>query len=271
MKKQILTVAATAGFLFTSFNGAASAAVHTVKSGDTLWGLSRTYNVTVNDLKAWNHLSGPTIYVNQKLTVDAPAGTTPAQAATATTTTTYTVKSGDTLWGISRQFGVSVGQLKSSNGLSSDLIRIGQTLRVTGQAPAVAPVAAPVNTAVASASTSASALINEAKKYMGVPYAWGGSSRSGFDCSGYLQYVFNKVGISIPRTVATIWNATTPVPSPRAGDIVFFETYKAGPSHAGIYLGSNKFIHASSSYGVTISDMTTSYWKARYLGAKTKF
>lgn len=80
--------------------------------------------------------------------------------------------------------------------------------------------------------------------------------------------MFNNVGISIPRTVATIWDATKPVSTPKVGDIVFFNT-SSGPSHAGIYLGDNQFIHSGSLTGVIISDMSLSYWKTRYLGART--
>jgi peptidoglycan DL-endopeptidase LytE len=340
MKKQLVTMAATAGLLFTSL-GSASATVHTVKSGDTLWGLSNTYNVTVNNLKTWNQLSSSTIYVNQKLTVAAPQANSQASTASASTSSaTYVVKSGDTLWGISRNYNMSISQLKSLNGLSSDVIHPGQTLRVSGSvAVAAAQASAPASStstyrvvsgdtlsgiavrhnvsvsqlkslnnltsnlilvgqvlkvsgtattsttatatpaataSVTTASTTSSsakvnALVTEAKKYIGVPYVWGGSTPSGFDCSGYLQYVYNKVGISIPRTVATIWSATKPVSAPRVGDIVFFETYTSGPSHAGIYLGDNKFIHAGSSRGIEISDMNNSYWKPRYLGSRTTF
>ncbi|UNJ81098.1 C40 family peptidase [Metabacillus dongyingensis] len=112
-------------------------------------------------------------------------------------------------------------------------------------------------------------IVTTAKKYLNVPYAWGGMSPRGFDCSGYLNYVFNEsAGKKLPRTVADIYKQGVKTSSPQAGDLVFFETYKTGASHAGIYLGNNQFIHSSSSKGVTITSMNNSYWSERYLGAK---
>ncbi|MEK6454422.1 C40 family peptidase [Caldifermentibacillus hisashii] len=114
-------------------------------------------------------------------------------------------------------------------------------------------------------------IIAEGKKYIGTPYVWGGSTPQGFDCSGFLSYVFARNGKSLPRTVETIWNAGQPVSTLQKGDLVFFETYKTGPSHAGIYLGNRQFLHAGSSTGVTISSLDNSYWSPRYLGAKRYF
>jgi peptidoglycan DL-endopeptidase LytE len=112
-------------------------------------------------------------------------------------------------------------------------------------------------------------LVQNAKKYLNVPYVWGGSTPKGFDCSGFLNYVFKEsVGISLPRTVAGIYAKGVKVSSPQVGDLVFFETYKPGASHAGIYIGNNEFIHSSSSKGVSISSMKNTYWSKRYLGAK---
>lgn len=302
MKKKVVTMLATTGILFSSFSASASANVHTVQSGDTLWGLSRKYNVTVDELLNWNQLSAPTIFANQKIVVASPKSIVVAKA-----TNTYVVKTGDTLWGISKTYNMSISDLKKLNGLASDIIQPGQTLKVSGKAEQTpsTPVTtvstykvqsgdtlshiavrhnvsvaqlktmnnlssdiiyvgqvlkvtgtatSPVSNAPVGPSTQAKvdALITEAKKHIGVPYVWGGSTPSGFDCSGYLNFVFNKVGISIPRTVATIWDATKAVSTPKVGDLVFFETYAKGPSHAGIYLGNNKFIHAGSSTGVTI-------------------
>jgi NlpC/P60 family/SbsC C-terminal domain len=115
-----------------------------------------------------------------------------------------------------------------------------------------------------------SVVIQTSKQYIGVPYKYGGTTPSGFDCSGYIQYVFKKVGVQLPRTAADMYHSKklVSVKTPQPGDIVFFETYKPGPSHVGLYLGNQQFIHASSSYGVTVTSMNKSYWTSRFLGAK---
>lgn len=117
--------------------------------------------------------------------------------------------------------------------------------------------------------TNSTNVIEEARNHLGSPYVWGGTSPSGFDCSGFIQFVYNQNNKTIPRTVNEIWNFASPVNSPAIGDLVFFETYQAGPSHLGIYLGNGDFIHAGSSTGVTVSNMKeTDYWQTRYIGSK---
>lgn len=113
-------------------------------------------------------------------------------------------------------------------------------------------------------------IISTGKKYIGVPYVWGGSTPSGFDCSGFVQYVFRQHGISLPRTSAQQYTVGTAVSKTalKAGDLVFFNTSGSGVSHLGIYLGNGEFLHASSSKGVTVSALSNSYWAARYMGAK---
>ncbi|ARP44167.1 Peptidoglycan endopeptidase LytF [Geobacillus thermodenitrificans] len=134
--------------------------------------------------------------------------------------------------------------------------------RLIGQAPA--------SKGQASASKlDVMELIADAAELLGKPYVWGGETpQVGFDCSGFIYYLFAQQGISLPRTVADIWNVGKPVSSPAVGDIVFFETYKKGPSHAGIYIGNGQFVHSGASTGVTISRLDQTYWKQRYLGAK---
>lgn len=84
-------------------------------------------------------------------------------------------------------------------------------------------------------------LIDFARKYIGVPYQWGGTTPSGFDCSGYLKYAFNHIGVTLPRTTVEQFNFGESVSKAnlQKGDIVFFETYRIGPSHSGIYIGNN--------------------------------
>jgi len=113
------------------------------------------------------------------------------------------------------------------------------------------------------------AIINTAKSYLGVPYVWGGTTPDGFDCSGFIQYVFDKHGITLPRVTADQYKAGTSISKSDLipGDLIFFETYKAGPSHVGIYIGNNQFIHASSGKGeVTISNHTSAYYTEHYIG-----
>jgi cell wall-associated NlpC family hydrolase len=122
---------------------------------------------------------------------------------------------------------------------------------------------------LARTSKLARMLTRSALRFLGTPYVFGGDSTSGFDCSAYVQHVFAMVGIALPRTADAQYDFGHPaVGGPRPGDLVFFQTYTEGPSHVGIYLGKGNFVHASSSHGVMVSNLSDSYWAARYLGAK---
>ncbi len=113
-------------------------------------------------------------------------------------------------------------------------------------------------------------LTRNAMRFLGVPYVFGGTSSAGFDCSGYVQHVFAMLGYHIPRTADGQYYAGKRIAGAAMapGDLVFFQTYASGPSHVGIYLGNDRFVHASSSRGVTVSSLHERYWSARYLGAK---
>lgn len=119
-----------------------------------------------------------------------------------------------------------------------------------------------------SSSNDVDSIIATAKKYLGVHYVYGGSSPSGFDCSGYVKYVFSKNGITLPRTASQQYSIGTKVSTPKAGDLVFFSTSRNGHiDHVGISLGGGRFINSASSRGVIISSLD-SYWQPRYVGAK---
>lgn len=115
------------------------------------------------------------------------------------------------------------------------------------------------------------ALIGEALKHVGKPYVWGGNGPNSFDCSGFTRYVYAQVGIAIPRDLSGQLRAGPSVARGdlQAGDLVFFSnTYTAGLSHNGIYIGGGKFVHAQSErVGVTITAMSDPYWSSRYTGA----
>jgi cell wall-associated NlpC family hydrolase len=121
---------------------------------------------------------------------------------------------------------------------------------------------------LARTSKLAQTLARSALRFLGTPYVFGGTSTSGFDCSGFVQHVFGMLGIELPRTADAQYDAGRPaVGGPRAGDLVFFDTY-GGVSHVGIYLGHGEFVHASSSRGVMVSKLSEAYWASRYVGAK---
>ncbi|MFB5269131.1 C40 family peptidase [Paenibacillus enshidis] len=110
-------------------------------------------------------------------------------------------------------------------------------------------------------------VIQDAK---GTSYRAGGTTLSGFDCSGFTSYVFDQLGLDLPRQSSTQFEAGTAVSRDemRPGDLVFFNTNGRGVSHVGIYVGDGRFAHSSSSRGVTVSSLGESYYADRYLGAK---
>lgn len=113
-------------------------------------------------------------------------------------------------------------------------------------------------------------IISMAMQYMGVPYVYGGSSPSGFDCSGFVQYVYRMVGIDLPRTADVQYEVGTPVSKEelQPGDLVFFAGDYVNVSHVGIYMQNGEFIHASSSQGIAVDSLERGYRQEHYVGAR---
>lgn len=131
-------------------------------------------------------------------------------------------------------------------------------------------VAVQVPTETASrGDTDTAGIVSHALSLQGIPYVFGGTSRNGFDCSGYSKYVFAGSGITLPRTSFAQFQTGKSVSRDQLqpGDLVFFTTYSKGASHVGIYIGGGRFVHASDS-GVRITSLSEQYYASRYLGAR---
>jgi Cell wall-associated hydrolases (invasion-associated proteins) len=173
----------------------------------------------------------------------------------------YNVGATDGIFGAKTQAGVIAFQ--SAKSLSAD----GKVGPIT---------ASTLNTAYTEKlhTERANAIVATAEKYIGVPYEWGGESPTlGFDCSGFVQYVFTQNGITLPRVSSDQYSVGKPVnfANLQPGDLVFFSIGNNGiVDHDGIYIGNNQFINASSSKGVTIYQLGP-YWTSVYIGAKRVF
>jgi cell wall-associated NlpC family hydrolase len=115
------------------------------------------------------------------------------------------------------------------------------------------------------------AIISTALSFRGIPYRNGGSDPSGFDCSGFVQYVYAMHGTGLPREVHSQYRIGREVDRKdvKPGDLVFFETVSRGASHVGLAIGGDEFVHAPSSRGVVrVEKMSASYWASRFVGAR---
>lgn len=297
----LTALSASAALLTTGTS--ALAASHKVVKNDSLWAISKKYGVSISSLKKANSLSGNTIYVGQTLKIPSSSKTTSfksttktsnktaAVKATATSSTTYKVAKGDTLWSIAKKYGVSVSALQKANNLSSSLIYIGQSLKLASSLTSyttngvtkstttssttkstttktksststskTAVSQAPTSIKRSSTTASSANITAYALTFLGVPYVWGGTTPSGFDCSGYVQYVYSHFGINVGRTTYTQQYAGTKisVASAQAGDLYFWGSYGSA-YHVAIALGGGQYVMAPAPGQVVKTGSVSSY------------
>lgn len=289
---------------FPSF--AVAAKIHKVKKNDSLYSLSKRYHVSVQEFKAANNLVSSHLKLGEKLVVPVRVASSNKRRAEArkTTRSVYTVRKGDSLYRIARKTGLSVDELKRINDISGTSLKPGRVISLRESDPVEVVAKKPVRSykvrnalytdeeyerTLAELTDSeqeqtvdlgkelelrtgaSKRLKKSAFGFLGTRYRFGGTSRSGLDCSSFVQHVFRDLDIPLPRTAREQFRTGEPVTSYelQKGDLVFFRTYASFPSHVGIYLGDNKMIHASSrDHKVVISSINTPYFRARFIGAK---
>lgn len=264
--------------LFSATVSFGAETVHIVKQGDSLWSIAQHNSVTVDQLRKVNGLKSDNLQIGQRIAVNyqsTPVSSTPVTASVTAGSGIYIVKSGDSLWAIARNYNMTVAQLKQLNGLVSDSLKVGQKLNTGSNVKTSSNVnttPAPATPSRSGGSTDAARIVEYAAKYIGTPYAYGGQSPSGFDCSGFVGYVFAQFGYSLPRIAADQYNYGVAVTAGNleAGDLLFFTCGSSNINHVGIYCGNNRFIHSSSpsSGGVIYSSLQEGYYANCYAGAR---
>ncbi|MGB7293078.1 MAG: LysM peptidoglycan-binding domain-containing protein [Thermodesulfobacteriota bacterium] len=278
---------------------------YSVKKGDTLSEISGDFGVAVQDLMRINGLSDSRLKTGVILVI--PSTGTNGILRNIThekRLINYIAKDGDTIEELSKRFDIPIHSIKAANYLTDNIVTAGEILAIPDskyekesviQVGTITGETRLQDLNIPNELNSQSLdekvdnykqkrnadnnfdlitnrIINAALMFLGVPYKFGGNSPStGLDCSAYVKKVFRILNIDLPRTARDIYHVGKYVQKSQlaTGDLVFFRTYARYPSHVGIYLGDNKFIHASSrSKMVTIDDLDFNYYKKRYIGAK---
>lgn len=268
-----------------------------VVEGDTISGIAQKHGISAESI-AW---SNPGIADLDSLQVGQTLVLPPV------TGLLHTVAAGDTVSDVAAYYNASATEIINVNSLQEPFaLSIGQTLIVPGgeppaplaaaapptptprppaaaprPAPTAKPPAAPARVpapapapavVVASSGSARSTAASIAMRYVGYAYAWGGASPStGFDCSGLTSFAYRQAGRPLPRDLWGQLNSGSRVSrgNLQVGDLVFFQnTYTAGLSHVGIYVGGDRFVHAASERtGVITTSLSDPYWSSRYVGA----
>jgi len=136
--------------------------------------------------------------------------------------------------------------------------------------PIITPI--PITRTTEAATPAQAQVIKTAQSLLGTPYQYGGTTPNGFDCSGFIYYVYRQAaGVTLPRETQGLIQIGHPIEITdlRPADIVYFKIDRREPLHAGIYVGNGQFIHAPSTNGqVNLQELDSDYWKSRYQGAR---
>jgi LysM repeat protein len=272
-----------------------------VRSGDTLQGISKKYQVSVDTLKKLNSLNTAKLKVGQVLVVtadDAPArtktkgGKTPGNRNQRTVTVAndtaasnefirYKVVKGDTVEGLAAKFDLEEDEILELNNLKKKRLTPGKLIRLPKPEDDQADEVIALNPEPGrglplkkwKGEEERGMLVKVAKSFSGAPYRYGGDSVRGLDCSAYVKKIYEIFEVQLPRSAREQYYAGVKISDGdlATGDLVFFRTKRhlSYPTHVGIYIGEGKFIHASSycKQGVKINGLAEDYYAKRYIGA----
>ncbi|MGE5752576.1 MAG: C40 family peptidase [Deltaproteobacteria bacterium] len=231
---------------------------HLVEKGETLSEIAETYGMSLRELKRLNHIRKPRkLKAGARILVRArkPVESGPAESAVFPPPAPL----------------VDTPSVEPALEASAFESRFPRELRELTETPVVREVKELTDPPGGGAGGIKDKLVGIAKKMLDIPYRFGGNSLLGIDCSGYVQKVFSLLNIVLPRTAREQFHLGELVGMDNLsiGDLVFFRTYAKFPSHVGIYLGDNRFIHASSrDRKVTIDSLDAPYYLKRFIGAK---
>ena len=197
--------------------------------------------------------------------------------AVSTHAATHTVKHGDSLYKIAGKNHTTVEKIQNANGMKKDdILKLGRVIKVpTDKLSSTDKKKSSLSKALLASLSNSNKFTSVAKTKLGKRYVWGASGRKNtYDCSSFTKYVYRKNGISIPRTSINQSKHGKYVKrcDLKKGDLIFFDTSKKRKgyvNHVGIYLGNNKFIHASSAKKkVIITSLSKKFYSQRYKGAR---
>lgn len=290
---------------FMSFNPMGWAEIqYMVKPGDTLYGISKAYHVSLEELINTNALKDTKLKPNQIITIPSQdleerdkvsrrslnrSGKvipTKSNNRPSDRMSSYVVKRGDNLYLISKKVGLPVDEIKEINRLPSHHLKVGQILflykgeeesedlkgedenildlQMTGEKEEVAH-STPLGKW--KSLEERTFFIRVVKTFLGVPYKLGGSTLRGLDCSAFVKKIYEIFNISLPRTTRELFRIGKKVEKEQLeeGDLVFFRRGE-NAVHVGIYIGDNQFVHASyKSREVKIDSLNTPYYTNRFL------
>ena len=278
---------------------------HIVRKGESLSTIAQKCQVPVSEIREANGLEDTLLQIGQSLTIpQSPAGRSKPSSSQRTLLQesvqdsdlpeTHVVKSGDTLAKIANRYSLSVKELQKLNELKGTKLRAGQVLqlkreedpsedsrmeasqdRITSLALAPNPPSEiPISQGTDMAEEKdLNPLVAVAESFLGVKYRRGGSSiKAGFDCSAYVQKVFQVVGVDLPRTAREQFGVGMVVARDALllGDLVFFKHSKTKrPAHVGIYIGNDQFIHSSTTKRkIRVDSLTARYFSTRFMGGR---